>query len=129
MTKLTTLCNLSQSYTNHCILATGATLLSRASFNPAQIMSVTGHKSVSPLAIYQCVSNTEKLQMAKTLANHMMPQNKNDPLSDFSGVDLEECNFNLKELMSMPVKQSTNLKFPMSNNCTIGTINITGKEL
>ena len=65
MTKLTTLCNLSQSYTNHCIRATGATLLSRANFSPAQIMSVTGHKSISSLAVYQRVSNTEKLQMAK----------------------------------------------------------------
>ena len=104
-------------------------MLSRASFNPAQIMSVTGHKSVSPLAIYQRVSNTEKLQMAKTLANHMMPQNENDPISDFSGLELEAWNFDLKELMPMPAQQNTNFRFPMFNNCTICTINIMEKEL
>ena len=104
-------------------------MLSRASFNPAQIMSVTGHKSVSPLAIYQRVSNTEKLQMAKTLANHMMPQNENDPISEFSGLELEAWNFDLKELMPMPAEPNTNFKFPMFNNRTIGTINIMGKEL
>ena len=32
-------------YTNHSIPATGATILSHQRFNPAQIMSVSGHKS------------------------------------------------------------------------------------
>ena len=36
---------MSTKYTNHSIRATGATLLSRANYNNAQIMSVTGHKS------------------------------------------------------------------------------------
>ena len=52
------------------------------------MMSVTSHKSVSSLAIYQHVSTTENLQMAKSLANGMMSQNKNDPPSDFSGFQL-----------------------------------------
>ena len=67
--------------------------------------------------------------MAKTLINHMMPQNENDPISDFSGLELEAWNFDLKELMPMPAQQNTNFRFPMFNNCTICTINIMEKEL
>ena len=88
LTRLSTLCQLSQSYMNHCIWATEATMHFRASFRSAKMMSVTSHKSVSSLAIYQHVSTTENLQMAKSLANGMMSQNKNDPPSDFSGFQL-----------------------------------------
>ena len=42
MTKLSQLCDLSTTYTNHSIRATGATLLSRSQYGAAQIMSVTG---------------------------------------------------------------------------------------
>lgn len=54
-------------YTNHCIRATGATLLSRSGYNNAQIMAITGHKSVSSLAIYQQVNDQEKMNMGDTL--------------------------------------------------------------
>jgi hypothetical protein len=58
MYKLSVSCGLSQSYTNHSIHATGATILTECSnFADAQIMSVTGHTSVSSLAIYQRTSD------------------------------------------------------------------------
>ena len=54
MNKLCKLFNLTQVYTNHLIRATGATILTESrSFADALIISVTGHKSVSSLAIYQ----------------------------------------------------------------------------
>lgn len=58
---------LSIIYKNHSVRATGATILSRHKFGSKQIMSVTGHKSVSSLAVYQRVSQEEKLEMGKTL--------------------------------------------------------------
>ena len=61
-------CKLSQIYTNHSIRATGTTLLSKARFNEAQIMSVTGHKSTKSLAIYERVDNDEKMIMGHTIA-------------------------------------------------------------
>ena len=67
MKELSTMCHLSQIYTNHSIRVTGATILSQEHFGPKQIMSVTGHKSVSSLAIYQRISNMEKLRMGQTL--------------------------------------------------------------
>ncbi|KAK7108296.1 hypothetical protein V1264_016053 [Littorina saxatilis] len=56
MPTLSRLCQLSDNYTNYCIRATGATILAENSFGVADIMSVTGHKSVSSLAIYQRTS-------------------------------------------------------------------------
>ena len=42
----------------------------------------------------------------------MMPQNENDPISEFSGLELEAWNFDLKELMPMPAEPNTNFKWP-----------------
>ncbi|XP_066912491.1 uncharacterized protein [Clytia hemisphaerica] len=68
MTKMSAICELSTKYTNHSVRATGATLLSRSMFNPAQIMAVTGHKSVSSLAVYQRVSSSEKVAMGQAIS-------------------------------------------------------------
>ena len=55
--------DLSKVYTNHSIRSTATTFLGRANFSPKQIMSVTGHRSLNSLAVYQKVSQNEKLQM------------------------------------------------------------------
>jgi len=60
---------LSRIYTNHSIRVTGATILSRKKYSCSQIKEVTGHKSVSSLAVYQRVSDEEKLQMGKSLTD------------------------------------------------------------
>ena len=67
MKRLSVTHKLSQVYSNHSIRVTGATLLSRQQYGSKQIMSVTGHKSVSSLAVYQRVSDTEKLHMGLSL--------------------------------------------------------------
>ena len=75
MTDLSHEANLSRVYTNHCIRVTGATNLSRAHFSAHQIMSITGHKSVNSLAIYQRVKDDEKMMMGMSLAfNLFKPQ-------------------------------------------------------
>ena len=63
MSRLSHSADLSRVYTNHSIRVTGMTFLARNNFSPKQIMAITGHKSVNSLAIYQKVSNSEKLQM------------------------------------------------------------------
>ncbi|KAK7094075.1 hypothetical protein V1264_007745 [Littorina saxatilis] len=69
--KLSKQCGLSQIYTNHSIRATSATVLHRASHAPAAIQSVTGHKSLSSLAIYQHTSAQQKMDMGDTLHQHI----------------------------------------------------------
>jgi hypothetical protein len=69
MSKVSSACKLTVIYTNHSIRATGATLLSKSGFNHAQIMSVTGHKSVGSMAVYQDVDQDEKLLMGQAIAS------------------------------------------------------------
>ena len=56
-------CKLSKHYMNHCIRVTGTTNLSRSNFSAKQITSVTGHKSIESLAIYQKVHSGKKLMI------------------------------------------------------------------
>lgn len=77
MTRISYVLNLLTRYTYHSMRATGATLLSRANYNNAQIMSVTGQKSVSSLSLYQRISNNEKMSMGDTLAKSLRQQINN----------------------------------------------------
>jgi hypothetical protein len=61
MNRMSHLCDLSCVYTNHCIRVTGTTFLHRQNFSAKQVMSVTGHKSVNTLALYERVNDNEKL--------------------------------------------------------------------
>jgi len=72
MTSLSKLCRLSQIYTNHSIRATGATILAKNNYCDAQIMAVTGHKSVAALSMYQRVENEDKIKMSKSLSDSIL---------------------------------------------------------
>ena len=85
MTGLSEKVGLSKRYTNHSIRTTGATILSRGGFNAAQIMSVTGHKSVSSLSIYQRIDDTEKLGMGLAIGAHVSCQPGDAPSYDEFG--------------------------------------------
>jgi integrase len=63
MSEISEKCKLSQIYINHSIRATGATLLSKHKygFGDAQIMSVTGHKSVQSLTTYQRIDTEDTI--------------------------------------------------------------------
>ena len=63
MSRISHAADLSRVYTNHSIRTTAMTFLGRANFTPKQIMSVTGHKSLNSLAVYQKVSENEKIVM------------------------------------------------------------------
>ena len=72
MRRLSENIKLSQSYTNHCIRVTGVKNLTRKNFSAKQIMSVSGHKSLDSLAIYQKVASNEKLIMGMSLTYSLM---------------------------------------------------------
>lgn len=72
MSKLSLKLDLSDYYTNHCIHVTGTTNLFRAHFTPKQIMSVTGHKSLQSLGIYQRVKEDEKMMMGMSLMFNLL---------------------------------------------------------
>ena len=67
MGKLCKKAELSQHYTNHCIRVSGVANLKRGNFTSKQVMSVSGHKSVESLAIYERVHEDEKLMMGLCL--------------------------------------------------------------
>ena len=71
MTDISTKCELSKMYTNHCIRVTGISILTRMRFSASEIMSVNGHKSVQSLAIYQKTDDKKKREMGDVLAQAM----------------------------------------------------------
>ena len=59
---------LSRRYTNHSCRVLSATLLHEdGGFSPVAIQSITGHRSLSSLAIYQKTSDEQKIEMADCL--------------------------------------------------------------
>ena len=95
---------LSKVYTNHCIRVTGTTNLSRAHFSAHQIMSVTGHKSVNSLAMYQRVKSDEKMMMGMSLAYNLIhPEEVYDKLQQNQQQQLPLAN-------TLPQPQASTLK-------------------
>lgn len=80
MQNLSKAAGLSRKYTNHDIRVTGCSILTRAKYTNKQISSISGHRSMESLAIYQRVSKDEKLHMGITLncallAPELIPSN------------------------------------------------------
>ena len=71
MSRISDEAKLSKIYTNHSIRVTGTTLLGRCNFSSKQIMSVTGHRSVNSLSVYQKVSENEKLMMGMSMTCYL----------------------------------------------------------
>ena len=138
MSTISSQLNLSTRYANHSICATGATLLSRANFNNAQIMSVTGHKSVSSLAVYQKVSTNEKISMGDSISKSLesqtsliSPSPRTQSCSLSSAEDF--CPMNLEDFdtfIQLPRTNNANPNDPMQqikplfNNCMISNLTI-----
>ena len=103
-----------QPYTNHSIRVTGATILTWDSYAASQIKEVTGHKSVSSLAIYQRVSDKEKFQMGQSLSNktlgvqHSVPTPIDDaPAATANEVEDEEMTISDEEFLEMDIGTRT----------------------
>ncbi|XP_021338996.1 uncharacterized protein LOC110440331 [Mizuhopecten yessoensis] len=72
MSNMSQKCKLSQQYTNHCIRATAATILTQSNFTASQIMAITGHKSVS-LCTNVCQTMKKKTNMGRAIASGISP--------------------------------------------------------
>ena len=106
MSNLSKLVGLSYKYTNHCVRVTGATNLTRANFTSNQIMSITGHKLVNALAMYQRVNSNEKLMMGMSLAfNLFRPVLVQQQLEGFSKAQREEIKYGEKRAIATPETQ------------------------
>ena len=84
-------CKLSQIYTNHSIRVTGCTVLTRCEFSSSEIMSVSGHKSVQSLAIYQKTKHSQKVEMGKALFHSMK-----EPEEDVIARKKKNCQLEIK---------------------------------
>ena len=71
MSDLSEKLKLSQIYTNHSIRVTGCTVLNRFNFSASEIMSVSGHKSVQSLSLYQKTQHKQKVKMGNALFQSM----------------------------------------------------------
>ena len=85
--RLSSKCGLSQIYTNHSMRSTAATLLHQEKFEGSAMKSVTGHKSLSSLAIYQHTSKQQKLEMADSLHNKISGKGRKTKASATVGPD------------------------------------------
>ena len=70
-----------RKYTDHSLCVTAITTLTRDSFTNKQIMSLTGHKSLASLAIYQCVNSNEKMRMGFSLCSNLLTNPANNALT------------------------------------------------
>ena len=76
MRTLSNFCDLSDYYKNHCIRVTGVTNLTRSNFTAKQVMSVTDHKSIQSLSIYQKFREDNKLSMGISWTYSLMHPNE-----------------------------------------------------
>ena len=65
MSEVSKNCKLSRIYMNHSIRVTGCTVLTRCQFSSSEIMSVSGHKGIQSLTIYQKTHEIKSMKWAK----------------------------------------------------------------
>ena len=65
MSEVSKNCKLSRIYINHSIRVTGCTVLTRCQFSSSEIMSVSGHKGIQSLTIYQKTHEIKSMKWAK----------------------------------------------------------------
>ena len=68
MKKISSLCGLSQTFTNHSLRTSACTILGRK-FSDIEVKSVSRHKSLTSLQIYKRVHHDKKVEMAASLSN------------------------------------------------------------
>ena len=96
----------SKKYTNHCLRVTGTTNLTRCNFTDKQIMSVTGHKSLQSLSLYQRVKNDEKMMMGMSLAYSLInPSEVQIALNDAKNFEVEQPRHEPPQENSMEIVQ------------------------
>ena len=119
MPLISTECKLSRRYTNHSIRATNTTILKRNNFTDAQVMSVSGHKSASSLAVYQRVSEPDKVAMGNVLMKALdSAKEERRALSNMvlDDMDLADCDTFIKGERIFSNCTFSNCKFVINMN-------------
>ena len=139
---------LSRRYTNHSCRSSTATTLHEEGYAPAAIQSVTGHKSLSSLAIYQTTSDEQKIEMSDTLhsklqapvprasvasatpsrlstagPSHSVARGTSLATELITEEDLHMVFDDINEPLD-PSMPSTSFAAPMFNNCSINNVTI-----
>ena len=109
---------MSQVYTNHCLRATAATILSRANFSPLEICSVTGHKNIDSLKSYvQGSSDQCRYDMSRALHNHGKGSNDSSSASaPQPSTSVAPVSVNSNPPQSESTNQSENAMLPATEN-------------
>ena len=121
MSDISEQCNLSKIYHNHSIRVTGCTMLTRMQFSPSEIMSVSGHKSIQSLAIYQKTKDKQKLEMSDGLFQAMTRKEDDivikscQPLRAILPKEKQQKPKPAQSALPAPVKQPTSEQFPVQN--------------
>jgi hypothetical protein len=98
MKKISKICNLSKTYTNHSVRATACTLLG-SNHSDIDIQSISGHRSLSGLSHYKRVENNVKMKMSETFSRNYLPAgspvrksyNENDAIQHKISANSTEC--------------------------------------
>ena len=98
-------------YTNHCIRVTGITNLHRARFSAKQVMSVSGHKSVASLAIYERIQEDKKLMMGMCLSFSLL--HPEDAIMIHNSVNLPEIEPQPQEIKALPTLKAISTNSPI----------------
>ena len=101
---------MSQTYQNHSIRVTGATILAK-NFNPHQIMAVTDHKSVQSLRVFERVSPQKKVNIGRTLTNAIVDEPSFDLDPDLDMLDFLN-DLNHEQLVVSTAQRETAVGIP-----------------
>lgn len=89
MPMISSICNLSNRYTNHSLRTTSCTILGRH-HSDIDIQAVSGHKSLSSLGIYKKVENEKKINMSNTISQQLTINKKQIDSADILDVHEEQ---------------------------------------
>ena len=103
---------LSRIYTNHSIRSTGITVLTNAKFSNADIMSVSGHKSVQSLIVFQKTDIKKRMEMGKALSGSMV---KDSPVKSIEAPPKKLGLPSAPSTLQLAVQQSESAIMPKEN--------------
>ena len=118
MQKMSEAANLSRTYTNHCIRATAATVLSAAGVDSRNICAITGHKNESSLKSYiQGPSLKQRDTFCRILDNHGKKRPRvSCTVTSASLSEIEQPSLVEPELIvDLPIKAQSQSNIPLTS--------------
>jgi hypothetical protein len=97
--------HLSKNYTNHCLRATGITILGRHNFQDTEIAAFSGHTSISALSIYKRTPDNVKKRMSSALHDSLSHQSTSSGLKAMPTLQ-ETCSISTATVSSHEVTET-----------------------